>query len=87
MGKHSYRPGEVKTIPQWQKSKGNLICTAALDLSTNQVTHFFSNKKDTKEMIKLLNILIKKYSAKNAVIYPGTLHHGMHPKSFIRPSI
>jgi transposase len=30
----------VRTIPQRQKSKGSLICTAALELSTNQVTHF-----------------------------------------------
>ena len=29
-------PGdEVRTIPQRQKSKGSLICTAALELSTN----------------------------------------------------
>jgi transposase len=55
-------PGKKKTIPQWQKSKGSLIITAALELSTNQVTHFFSEKKNTIEMIKLLKIIIKKYS-------------------------
>lgn len=54
--------GEKRSIPQWQKSKGSLIITAALELSSNQVTHFFSEKKDTAEMIKLLNILIEKYS-------------------------
>ena len=51
----------VRTIPQRQKSKGSLICTAALELSTNQVTHFYSSKKNTSEMIKLLNILLEKY--------------------------
>jgi len=55
-------PGDVvRTIPQRQKSKGSLICTAALELSTNQVTHFYSKKKNTREMIKLLRRLIKIY--------------------------
>jgi transposase len=31
-------PGTVRVIPQRQKSKGSLIITAALELSTNQVT-------------------------------------------------
>ena len=50
-------PGVKKTIPQWQKNKGSLILTAALELSTNHVTHFYSEKKNTSEMKKLLNIL------------------------------
>ncbi len=33
-------PGQTKTVPQWQKNKGSLIITAALELSTNHVTHF-----------------------------------------------
>lgn len=55
-------PGEYPTVPQWQKSKGWLIVTAALELSTNQTTHFYSKKKDTEEMIKLLDILLKQYA-------------------------
>ena len=51
----------VRTIPQRQKSKGSLICTAALELSTNQVTHFYSTKKNTREMIRLLKRLIVAY--------------------------
>lgn len=39
-------------IWQWQRSKGKLICTAVLELSTNQITHFYSKKKNTEEMIK-----------------------------------
>ena len=55
-------PGDnVRTIPQRQKSKGSLICTAALELSTNQVTHFYSKKKNTDEMIELMMLLIKQY--------------------------
>jgi len=53
--------GETFTVPQWQKSKGKLIMTAALELSTNQVTHFYSEKKDTEEMIKLLDQLLSNY--------------------------
>jgi hypothetical protein len=54
-GRQLVAPGEVATVPQWQKSKGVLIMTAALELSTNQVTHFYSEKKNTDEMIKLLD--------------------------------
>jgi transposase len=55
-------PGDaVRTIPQRQKSKGSLICAAALELSTNQLTHFYSTKKNTDEMIKLMMLLLQKY--------------------------
>jgi hypothetical protein len=34
-------PGDqIRTIPQRQRSKGSLICTAALELSSNQILHF-----------------------------------------------
>ncbi len=54
--------GTSKTLPQWQRSKGHLILTGALELSTNQITHFYSEKKNTDEMIKLMEILIEQYS-------------------------
>jgi transposase len=54
-------PDKVPVIPQFQKSKGSLIVTSALELSTNQVTHFYSPKKDTEEMIKLLDVLLQQY--------------------------
>ena len=60
-GKRLVPKGTYPTYPQFQKSKGWLIMTAALELSTNQITHFYSLKKDTEEMIKLLDILIEKY--------------------------
>ena len=59
--------GETKIVPQWQKSKGRLILTAALELSTNQVTHFYSEKKNTDEMIKLLEILLEKYKEEKRI--------------------
>jgi transposase len=52
---------ELKTVKQFQKSKGWFICTAALELSTNQVTHFYSLNKDTDEMIKLITQLLLQY--------------------------
>lgn len=60
-------PGVTKTIPQFQKSKGSLIVTGALELSTNQVTQFFSDKKDTEEMLQLLEILLKKYKGNDCI--------------------
>jgi transposase len=60
-GRHLAPQGKPRSIPQHQKSKGSLICTGALELSTNQITYFFSDKKNTDEMIKLLEILLKEY--------------------------
>ena len=54
-------PGTQPTVPQWQKSKGALILTAALELSTNQITHFYSKAKNTDEMIEMANALTKEY--------------------------
>lgn len=51
------------TVPQWQKSKGWLIATAALELSTNQVTHFYSRAKNTAEMIRMAKVLTGEYAA------------------------
>lgn len=60
-GRTFVKDGIPAVVPQHQKSKGWLICTAALELSTNQVTHFYSLKKNTEEMIKLLDVLIVQY--------------------------
>lgn len=54
-------PGEHPHVPQFQKSKGCLIVTAALELSRNQVTHFYSKAKNTDETIRLLGVLLEKY--------------------------
>jgi hypothetical protein len=48
-------------VPQWQKSKGCLIITAALELSGNQVSHFYSTKKNTTEMIRMMDLLLDRY--------------------------
>lgn len=54
-------PGEQRIVPQWQKSRGRLIVTAALELSGNQVSHFYSEKKNTHEMIRMMEFLIDRY--------------------------
>ena len=46
-----------------------MILTAALELSENQVTHFFSDKKNTDEMIKLVEILIEKYKGQERIFF------------------
>ena len=60
-------PEITKTVPQFQKSKKSLIVTRALELSTNQITHFFSDKKDTEEMLQLLEILLVKYKDEDCI--------------------
>jgi transposase len=60
-GRRLVAPGEYPIVPQFQKSKGFLILTGALELSTNQVTHFYSKKKNTDEMIRLLDVILKRY--------------------------
>lgn len=66
-GRKLVGPNEEYTVPQWQKSRGSLIITAALELSGNQVTHFYSDKKNTDEMIKLTDILVEKYGTHNRI--------------------
>jgi transposase len=55
-------PGPHRVVPQWQKSKGCMIMTAALDLGANQVTHFYSDKKNTTEMIRMMEVLLDRYA-------------------------
>ena len=44
------------------KVAGLLIMTAALELSGNQVTHLYSAKKNTGEMICLMDVLVNRYT-------------------------
>ena len=66
-GRSLVGPGVQPVVPQWQKSKGCLIITAALELSTNQVTHFYSKKKNTAEMIKSMDILVEQHSDRKQI--------------------
>jgi hypothetical protein len=60
-GRKRVAPGEKYTVPQIQKSKGYLIITGALELSRNQITHFYSKAKNTDEMIKMIDLLRTQY--------------------------
>ena len=62
-------PGELRVVPQWQRSKGSLIVTAALELSSNQITHFYSDKKNTAEMIKLLEVVLQQSSTQSRIFF------------------
>jgi transposase len=53
--------GDQPTFQGVMKGKGYIICTCALELSTNQLTWFYSPQKNTKEMIRLIEALSKKY--------------------------
>jgi transposase len=55
-------PGLHRIVPQWQKSRGCMIMTAALELSSNQVTHFYSDRKNTSEMIRMMDVLVEQYA-------------------------
>jgi hypothetical protein len=67
-------PGERRVVSQWQRSRGCLIVTGALELSGNQVHHFFSTKKNTHEMIRMMNLLIDRYRG-----YSELLDHSQNP--------
>jgi transposase len=60
-GKSLQGPKQLRMVPQLQVSKGSLIVSAALDLSRNQVLHFFSERKNTSETIKLIELIRKEY--------------------------
>jgi hypothetical protein len=82
-GRRRVLHGEYPTIPQFQKSLGYLIVTAALELSRNQVTHFFSKKKDTDEMIALLKKLIEQYSGCRRIYFSWDAASWHSSKAFL----
>ena len=68
-GRSLMPPREHRTVPQYQKRKGTLILTAALELSTNQITHFYSTAKNTGEMIRLVDLLVQQYAGCRTVYF------------------
>ena len=81
-GRALTKSGELRTVPERRKNKGNLIATAALELSTNQVTHFYSEKKNTAEMIRLLNLLISQYHGQTRIFFSWDAASGQASKKF-----
>jgi hypothetical protein len=62
-GKALQPPDKVRQVPQWQKSKGSLIVTAALELSRNQIIHLYSDRKNSTETCKLIDQLRRQYTS------------------------
>jgi transposase len=54
-------PDQQRIVPQRQKSKGRLTLIGALELSTNQITYFYADRKSTAEMIELMHLLLIEY--------------------------
>ena len=60
-GRSLVAPGEQRLVQQWQRSRGSIILTAAIELSSNQISHFYSEGKNTAEMVRMMNLLIDQY--------------------------
>jgi hypothetical protein len=60
-GRKLCAPDEHPSVPQWQKGRGTIIITGALELRTNQITHFYSDKKNTAEMVRMVDVLRRQY--------------------------
>jgi len=67
-GGRCYTPkGEMPTHPQIQRSKGSITLYGALSATTNQVTWFYGETKDTTAMIDLVEILFNQYHDKSRI--------------------
>lgn len=65
-GGRCYTPkGEMPTNPQIQPSKGSITLYGALSATTNQVTWFYGETKDTTARIDLVEILFNQYHDKS----------------------
>ena len=60
-------PEEFPLKDRWQKGRGTIILTGALELRTDQMTHFYSESKNTGEMIKMVDILRRQYRSMKAI--------------------
>jgi len=58
-----------------------VILTAALELSRNQVTHFYSRKKNTDEMIKMADMLRDQYRTCSTIYLSWDAARGMYPRT------
>jgi transposase len=67
-GGRCYTPkGETPTYPQNQRSKGSITLYGALSATTNQVTWFYGETKDTTAMVDLVEILFNQYHGKSKI--------------------
>ncbi len=66
-GRALVAPNETRFVQQWQQSKGCIIITAAIELLSNHITHFYSAKKNTDEMIRMMDALVAQYSDRKKI--------------------
>lgn len=67
-GGRCYTPkGGTPTHPQNQSSKGSITIYGALSATTNQITWFYGNTKDSAGMIDLVEILFNQYHHKSKI--------------------
>jgi hypothetical protein len=79
-GRKLCAPAEFPSVPQWQKSHGTIILTGALELRTNQLTHFYSLLKNTNEMIKMVDCLRRKYRDMKKIYISWDAASGTFPR-------
>jgi transposase len=66
-GRDYVAKGETLTHPQNQRSRGSITMYGALSATTNQVTWFYGNTKDSTGIIDLAEILFNQYRAKSKI--------------------
>lgn len=66
-GRSLAAPGEQRLVQQWQRSRGSITLTAAIELASNQITHFYSERKNTAEMLRMMNVLIDRYKDRRRI--------------------
>jgi transposase len=66
-GRSLVAPGEQRLVQQWQRSRGSVTLTAAIELPSNQVSHLYCESKNTAEMVRMMNFLISKYSDRKRI--------------------
>jgi transposase len=67
-GGRSYTPKHaIVTHPQSQQSKGSITLYGALSATSNQVTWFYGESKDSMGIIDLAEILFNQYNAKSKI--------------------
>ena len=60
-GRSYMRKDQEKKVPKVQFHKGSICVTGALCATTNQMTWFYCNAKDSKAMIDMIEILFNQY--------------------------
>jgi transposase len=67
-GKSYSAEGNIPRIPRHQASRGTVALVAALSATTNQITWNFVTSKDSRSMMRLLEILYNQYQT-NSKLY------------------